>query len=137
MPHLSPQTLTTSEQQALLRVTASHTRDHLITSLALGTGLRLAEIVGLNVGDVYFPEGTPRVRVRLRRAIAKNGRAGDVFLPDGLMPKLERFWSYKVRRGEGVDPSSPLFCSQSGQRISIDCTRSTCSGIRRLPTSTG
>jgi site-specific recombinase XerC len=118
MPHLSPQTLTTAEQQALLRGTASHPRDHLLFSLALGTGLRLAEIVGLNVGDVYFPNGTPRVRIRLRPTIAKNGRAGDVFLPDGLMPKLERFWSYKVRRGEGVDPSSPLFCSQSGQRIS-------------------
>jgi integrase len=94
MPHLSPQTLTTAEQQALLRGTASHPRDHLLFSLALGTGLRLAEIVGLNVGDVYFPNGTPRVRIRLRPTIAKNGRAGDVFLPDGLMPKLERFWSY-------------------------------------------
>jgi integrase len=118
MPHLSPQTLTTSEQQALLRATASHPRDHLIFSLALGTGLRLAEIVGLHVGDVYFTDGSPRVRVRLRPGIAKNGRAGDVFLPDGLMLKLDRFWRCKVRRGEDLSPSAPLFCSQSGQRIS-------------------
>jgi integrase len=27
-------------------------------SLALGTGLRLAEIVGLDVGDVFAPEGS-------------------------------------------------------------------------------
>jgi site-specific recombinase XerC len=53
-----------------------------------------------------------------RPGIAKNGRAGDVFLPDGLMPKLEGFWSYKIRRGEPLDPAAPLFCSQSGQRIS-------------------
>jgi integrase len=46
------------------RATASNLRDHTIISLALGTGLRLAEIVGLNVGDVFAPDGTPRVRVR-------------------------------------------------------------------------
>src|SRR6185503_4460104 len=74
MAYLSPPTLTRAEQEALLRVSASHPRDHLIFSLALGTGLRLAEIVGLNVGDVFFPNGTPRTRVRLRREIAKGGR---------------------------------------------------------------
>jgi integrase len=58
MPHLSPQTLTRGEQRAILRATARNPRDHLIYSLALGTGLRLAEIVGLNVGDVYTPAGT-------------------------------------------------------------------------------
>jgi integrase len=118
MPHLSPQTLTAAEQAALLQATAGHPRDHVIFSLALGTGLRLAEVVGLEVGDVYVHDGTPRVRVRLRPTIAKNGRAGDVFLPDGLMPKLERFWSYKVRRGECIELASPLFRSQSGRRIS-------------------
>jgi integrase len=54
MPHLSPPTLSHSEQKAILRATARNPRDHLIYSLALGTGLRLAEIVGLNVGDVYM-----------------------------------------------------------------------------------
>ncbi len=39
MPHLSPQTLTRGEQRAILRATARNTRDHLIYSLALGTGL--------------------------------------------------------------------------------------------------
>ena len=52
MSHLSPQTLTLAEQRAILRATAANPRDHLIYSLALGTGLRLAEIVGLNVGVV-------------------------------------------------------------------------------------
>jgi integrase len=118
MPHLAPQTLTRAEQQALLRVSASHPRDHLIFSLALGTGLRLAEIVGLNVEDVFFPDGSPRGRVRLRREIAKGGRSADVFLPDALGPKLERFWRYKRRAGERLDPSSPLFSNQSGDRIS-------------------
>jgi len=85
MSHLSPQTLSRAEQRVILRATIRNLRDHLIYSLALGTGLRLAEIVGLNLGDVYTPEGRPKNRVRLRPEIAKNGRAGDVFLPDALL----------------------------------------------------
>ncbi len=116
MPHLSPSTLTHGEQKTILRATARNLRDHLIYSLALGTGLRLAEIVGLDVGDVYFPDGRPRNRVRLRPEIAKNGRAGDVFLPDALVAKLRKFLRYKSRRRESLRPEDLLFCSQGGRR---------------------
>jgi integrase len=116
--YLSPPTLTIDEQKLILQATKKHPRDHLIISLALGTGLRLGEVVGLNVGDVFAPNGTPRVRVRIRKEIAKGGRAGDVFLPDRLVTKLARFWKWKKRRGEGLDPSAPLFCNQSRKRIS-------------------
>ena len=116
MPHLSPPTLTHGEQKAILRATAPNLRDHLIYSLALGTGLRLAEIVGLNVGDVYTPDGRPRTRVLLRPEIAKGGRAGDVFLPDSLVAKFRRFWVCKHRRREGLRPENPLLCSQGGRR---------------------
>ena len=58
MSSLSPPTLTESGQKAALAATAVNARDHLIYSMALGTGLRLAEIVGLNVGDVYAPDDT-------------------------------------------------------------------------------
>ncbi len=118
MPYLSPQTLTRDEQKLILRATAKHQRDHLIISLALGTGLRLGEIVGLNVGDIYAPNGTPKVRVRVRREIAKGGRAGDVFLPDRLVTKMVRFWKWKKRRGEQLDVAAPLVCAQSGRRLS-------------------
>jgi len=42
--------------------------------MALGTGLRLAELVGLNNGDVLTPDGIPSVRVRIRTEIAVNTR---------------------------------------------------------------
>jgi integrase/recombinase XerC len=118
MPHLSPQTLTHSEQKAILRATARNPRDHLIYSLALGTGLRLAEIVGMNVGDVYIDDRSPRTRLKIRPEIAKGGRKGDVFLPDALMRKFRRFWAHKATRREGLAPGDPLFCSQSRVRIS-------------------
>ena len=118
MPHLSPTTLTTDEQRLILRATVGIFRDHTIISLALGTGLRLAEIVGLDVGDVFAPDGTPRVRVRVRKEIAKGGRAADVFLPDRLVTKLKRFRRWKRERGEDLSPDTALFCNQSGRRIS-------------------
>lgn len=118
MPYLSPPTLTRLEVERILKATAGHPRDHLIISLALGTGLRLGEIVGLNMGDVYLPDGTPRTRVKLRAEIAKGGRVGDVFLPDALLPKFRRFGKHKERRRESLDPTAPLFCSQSRWRIS-------------------
>jgi integrase/recombinase XerC len=116
VPHLSPTTLTADEQRLILRATVGNVRDHTIISLALGTGLRLAEI--LDVGDVFAREGTPRVRVRIRAAIAKGGRAADVFLPDRLVAKLRRFWRWKREQGESLDPTSALFCNQSRRRIS-------------------
>jgi integrase/recombinase XerC len=116
--YLSPSTLTQAEQRAILRATGGNARDHAIYSLALGTALRLAEIVGMNVGDVYTPEGRPRNRVRLRPEIAKGGRAGDVFLPDALLAKFRRFWRHKATRREGLQPEDALFCSQSRIRIS-------------------
>src|SRR5438093_8201518 len=116
MPHLSPPTLTDNEQKAILAATSGNLRDHVIYSLALGTGLRLAEIVGLNVGDVFFPDGRPRSRGHIRREIAKGGRAGDVFLPDAVVEKLRNFWAHKNRRREGVGPLDPLFCNPSRPR---------------------
>jgi len=118
MTKLSPATLTRSDQLALLEVVRERPRESLLVSLALGTGLRLAEIVGLDVGDLYLPGGQPRVRVRLRSEIAKRGRAGDVFLPDGLKPRLVRFWRHKVAERERLDSTAPLFCSRTGRRLS-------------------
>ena len=118
MAYLCPPTLTAAEQKAILRITRDHPRDHVIISIALGTGLRLAEIVGLDVGDLFMPDGKPRSRVHVRAAIAKGGRAADVFLPERLLPKLRRLWAFKRRRAEDLAPAAPVFCSQSRRRIS-------------------
>jgi integrase len=99
--------------------------------MALGTGLRLAEIVGLNIGDVFAPDGTPRVRVRVRKEIAKGGRAADVFLPDRLVAKLRRFWRWKRERGESLDIDAPLFANQSRRRISKRRVQHAWSGWQR------
>ena len=123
MAHRSPTTRTTDEQRLILRATVGNVGDHTIISLALGTGIRLAEIVGLDVGDVFAPDGTPRVRVRVRMEIAKGGRAADVFLPDRLVakPKLVR-----------TSPP-PLHCSPTSRTAASRSVGSSARGRRDLP----
>jgi hypothetical protein len=54
----APETMTAAEQASLLKTTAVHDdpRDHVLYSMALGTGLRLRELLGLNVSEVS-PDG--------------------------------------------------------------------------------
>jgi integrase len=120
MPFRAPETMTEAEQVRLLRVTARHPypRDHVLFSMALGTGLRLSELLGLNVGDVTPDGHRVRTRVRLRRETTKNGSKGEVFLPDRLVRKLERFLRWKRMMGESVEPEAPLFVSSWGRRLS-------------------
>ncbi len=91
MPHHSPPALIAAEQRAILAATAVNVRDRITFSMALGCGLRLTELVGLNLGDVLMPDGTSRVRVRIRKEIAMGGRAADASLPDRLVAKLTQF----------------------------------------------
>src|SRR5690349_21181752 len=62
-------TLTEREVALLLRTTGQHAagwRDHVIMSIALGTGLREHEILALDIGDVFDEGGRAKRHVRLR-----------------------------------------------------------------------
>ena len=115
---IGPHTLTSEEQRRLLEKSARDPegfRDHMILAFALGTGLRLHEILALNVGDVAI-DGKPRLRVRLR--VAKGGRRGDIFLPRRLQTKLRKYLVWKARGGEPLAADGPLFLSAQGRRLS-------------------
>jgi len=115
---MAPSTLTADEQRRLLDATAADPeafRDHMLLAVALGTGLRLHEILALNVGDVAR-DAKPRSRVRLR--VAKGGRTADIFLPRRLQTKLRKFLVWKARGGESLEPDAPLFVSALGRRLS-------------------
>ena len=116
----APETLTAAEQTRLLRVSARcpRRRDHILFSMALGTGLRLSELLGLNVGDVSPDGRAVRTRVRLRRETTKNGAKGEVFLPDKLVRKLRRFLKWKAMMGEARETDAPLIVSSRRQRLS-------------------
>jgi site-specific recombinase XerD len=73
-----PETMTAAEQAWLLEVTAAHgdPRDHVLYSMALGTGLRLRGLLRLNVSDVSPNGRQVRRRVALNPATTKGGRKG-------------------------------------------------------------
>ena len=114
----APETMTSAEQTRLLQETATHhdLRDHILYSMALGTGLRLRELLGLNVGDVTSDGRQVRQRVVL--SVTKGNRRGEVFLPPRLQKKLKRFLMWKRREGQSLRPDAPLFISTQGRRLS-------------------
>jgi site-specific recombinase XerC len=134
-----PRTLTELEQERLLKVTGEHRdgfRDHMIISLALGTGLRELEIVSLDVHQVvaftesiaFAPGAAPPVvgddgdqHVRRRVQLVRfkgSGRAGgrrqEVILSDAVRYKLQKY--LQLIRGRLL--TAPLFVSREGGRLS-------------------
>ena len=120
---LPPKTLTDFDTAKLLKVTGEHARgyrDHVLISMGLGTALRAHEMLALDVGDVYDDDGRARRRVQLRVFKRSNDDASSqqVFLPDALRAKLDKFFRWKKQRGQGVAADAPLFVSRSGNRLS-------------------
>lgn len=123
-----PKTLTVEEQRRLLAVTGEHRagyRDHVIISLALGTALRIHEIVALNVGDIIQDGEGVRRRFPLRifKKSTSNPAEQECILPDGTHFKLGRFLKWKKKNGEPLALDAPLFVSRNKRRLSMDRLR--------------
>jgi len=119
-PH---RTLTDHEQRQLLAITGERRdgyRDHVLYSMALATGLREHELAGLEVGDIFDPDGKARKRIVLRvfKRSSDTPAQQDVIVPEGLRAKLEKFWGWKTWERESLAPSAPLFASNRGTRLS-------------------
>jgi site-specific recombinase XerD len=118
-----PRTLTRHEQLLLLRATGQRFdgyRDHMLLSLALATGMREHELVGLNLGDVMADAGRPRRRVQLRvfKRSREDARGQEVVLSSSVQAKLEKFFRWKRQQEESMEPDAPLFVSRKGNRLS-------------------
>ena len=113
-----PTTLTIAEVKAILESSGrseDDARDHLILAVALGTGLRVSEIVDLNVGDVMNGKGAMGIWT-LRPEATKGNKGGTVALPDRLRRKVSAFIRWKREHGEALGPLAPLFVSRGGGR---------------------
>src|SRR5262245_17053590 len=122
----TPTTLSAAEQARLLEVVAGQgsRRDLALLTLALSTGLRLRELVGLNVGDVTTRSGEVLWKVDLPKGITKGRRGGVAFLSERVRRVLSDHLTSKRIAGESMAQKAPLFRSAMGRRL----------GIRRLQT---
>jgi integrase/recombinase XerC len=107
-----PSYLTEQEYKRLLRVVKNNAtryfkqRDMAIVTMLLGMGLRLSELVELNVGDVNFEEGSVKVtrKGNQERILPAN---------DGVMIAIQRY----LKTRKQTDAQDPLFLSKRNQRI--------------------
>jgi len=112
MKQNEPSYLTEQEYKRLLRVVRNNAtkyfkpRDTAIITMFLGMGLRLNELVGLNVGDVNFEDGSVKVT-------RKGNRERILPANDGVMISLQRY----LKTREAPTNQEPLFVSKRNQRI--------------------
>lgn len=116
----APTTLSPEEQARLLEVVARQgsRRDLALLTLALGTGLRLRELVGLNVGDVATKSGEVAWKVDLPKGITKGHRGGVAFLPERVRSALANHLASKRVSGYSTAMKAPLFQSSQTGRLS-------------------
>ncbi len=108
-------------------------RDRAIVECLYSTGLRVSELVSLNVGDVPVHGDTMRVT-------GKRNKERIVFLGNPAMHAINRY--LRERRTEKIDsdPVSPLFINKNGGRLTqrsiqrMLAGRSQNAGLRIIPT---
>jgi len=105
-----PKVLDTDQAAQLLAKTPEHKlgkRDQAMLELLYGSGLRLSELVGANIGDVDLAQGTMRV-------LGKGRKERQVPLGRLCIGALT---AYLATRADAADVQAPLFIGR-GQRIS-------------------
>jgi len=111
-PPRLPRTLPPEQTSALLQSTdrQSEARDLALLAVMYGCGLRVSEVVGLNMGDVNLQQ---RSACELR-VLGKGRKERIVPLPDGAVPYLQ---AYLTERGD--HDIQAVFLNQRGTRLSV------------------
>jgi site-specific recombinase XerD len=106
-----PKYLTLEQSLELLSKVDGKTkeRDYCILILFLNCGMRLSELVGLNLTDIHFGNSTANI-------IGKGNKERIVYLNDACLDALKRYLA--VRPHEGIIDKNALFLSGQRKRIS-------------------
>lgn len=116
---VAPRTLTSADQELILRMTAPAIRGTTRSSRSpSGPASGSPRSSAWMSGTCFTPTGRRASGFTCEPRSRRAGGPATLFLPDRLGPKLARLWAYKVERGESLAPDAPLFCNQSGTRIS-------------------
>ena len=114
-PRHLPEFLPEDQALWLMELPAADTliglRDRAILETFYATGIRLAELTGLVVGNVSFTKNTMRV-------MGKGGKERIVVFGEAAGEALGRYLEARRQQGETVDYQSPLFCGRGGRSIS-------------------
>ena len=106
-----PHFLTLEQSRELLNVVDGRfkERDYCILVLFLNCGMRLAELVGIDLGDIMYD-------TRMIRITGKGNKQRMIYLNEACMDALRRYLA--VRPHDGLKDRNALFISGQRQRIS-------------------
>jgi len=109
----APRSLSEQEVELLLRTTGDHVaglRDHVTYSLAVGTGLRVHELVALDWPQLLTSRGhgmRETIQIAVFKGCRRTGGTQDVRLPGDCRRKLYALWV-----ASGRPRSGPVFLSR-------------------------
>lgn len=93
-----------------------YTRNKAIVIFALNTGLRVSELIGLNVGDVV--NGRIKKELKVRKQIAKGKRERMIPLNPKAREAIRELLDFNEERGYPQGQGDPLFVSKKRKRLS-------------------
>ena len=118
---MNPRTLNPDEIRNLLHTLTPRSpfgaRDLAMLVLALHTGLRVSELVGLDVSHVASSQG-PRQTLDLPAGLAKGGSGRLIPFNQVARDAIADILAFNQRRGFSVAPGAPLFVNRRHQRLS-------------------
>ena len=112
-----PKVLSLEESLMLLNAIAADTesptreRDYAIVTLFLNCGMRLSELVGINMNDIDR-------EFRSMRVIGKGNKERIIYLNDACRSALQEYLPHRLPRETTAAPTPALFLSSRHQRIS-------------------
>jgi len=110
-----PKYLTLNDSKKLLNVTSDEERnserDYAIITLFLNCGLRLSELVGININDISFDDAKMTV-------IGKGNKERTIYLNKACMSAIDKYLNVRPKIGVKPDSTKALFLSERKERIS-------------------
>jgi integrase len=103
------------EQKLLAHLAKKDQRDLCAAMLCLKAGLRIGEMLALQVGDVLMGDLVAK-EVLLRAGTTKRHKPRWIPLHAELRKTLLHFLRWKKQKGESMDPEAPLICNRKGDR---------------------
>ena len=113
-----PKYLSLEQSKKLLEVSdnednRNNERDHAITTLFLNCGMRLSELVGINIKDINFDECQLNV-------IGKGNKERTIYLNKACLKAITEYMAVRPKEGvkkDNKDSDKALFLSERRQRI--------------------
>ncbi len=111
-----PKYLTLDDSKKLLDVASNEDnrnceRDYAITTLFLNCGMRLSELVNINIKDIKFDDCKMTV-------IGKGNKERTIYLNNACMRAVKEYLSIRPKDGVKYDSKDALFLSERRERIS-------------------